>query len=389
MLGEPRRISVDPGALFLTGGAKTLLGSAFMAWARRRSGTFLTTLSVDGDAATLPSSAEWLVQATTARLTLERRTGGLHQITLSRALPGVHERDESVTLALRSGEGLVKPDSFPARRGGDRAGVDRNRLLLLSLDPERGSELRAWAGRAFDADVVEQALDAVARVHDDSAHGCVLVHSSRSRVREAVQACRALRPLTRAAIVFTSDDSIRSTDRIHLLEAGADDCLSGGADFRELGVRIRQAMATDARAAAPLEPEATAAKLVPEESDGGRVTHSVFAREIERRAADADSAFFCVLEVATHAASPQDLQELLAGLVRSDEGDIVAVADGRCLVLLQGAREGQLGPFVERLRDRVAEEWGRKTRVKATVLGHPAAAPEIEQLMGMAVVEQH
>ena len=88
VVGAPARIAVEPGSMFLTGGAKTLLGSAFLTWARRQAGTVLATFSVDGDAASLPSSADWLINATTGRLILQRRSEGLYQITVARALPG-------------------------------------------------------------------------------------------------------------------------------------------------------------------------------------------------------------------------------------------------------------------------------------------------------------
>ncbi len=229
--GTPARIAVDPGAMFLTGGGKTLLGSAFIAWAHRQEGTVLTTFSVDGDPQSLPSSADWLLNATTGRMILQRRSGGLYQIRVARALPGAGEREETVSLELKPGAGLVQPESYPSDRGVDRGAVDRNRLLLVSLGGSHATDLDDWASRAFDCDIVSEPFEAVARVQADPKFGCILVHAPRRQVREAVQACRALRPLTRAAIVFASDDAVRSTDRIHILEAGADDCLSGGSTF--------------------------------------------------------------------------------------------------------------------------------------------------------------
>jgi hypothetical protein len=55
---EPVRIAIDPGSLFLGAGARSLLGSAFLAWARRHPATVCTTFSVDGDRAGLPAVAE-------------------------------------------------------------------------------------------------------------------------------------------------------------------------------------------------------------------------------------------------------------------------------------------------------------------------------------------
>jgi KaiC len=388
------RIAVDPGVMFLTGGAKTLLGSAFLHWARRQEATTLATFSVDGGAASLPSSADWLVHATTGRLLLERRSEGLYQIRLAKGIPDPDEREQTISLELKPGTGLVLPESYPARRGVDRGGIDENRLLLVSLGASHASDLEAWATRVFEADVVSEPFEAVAKVQAGTKYGGVLIHAPRKQVREAVQACRALRPLTRAAMVFASDDAIRSTDRIHILEAGADDCLSGGLDFRELRLRIRQSIATGAKPVLAdgegVDGTAAGASLIPEESDGGRVPRGVFLREIERRAADPDLAFFCVLDVTSAVLAPADLESVLAEQVRADEGDIVSGDPERCAVLLQGAREGQLGPFLDRLRSRLEERAGQDgdPGLDIGVLSHPAESDRILALLGTSRGEE-
>lgn len=380
------RIAVDPGTMFLTGGAKTLLGSAFLTWARRQDATVLATFSVDGGATSLPSSADWLIHATTGRLLLEKRSDGLYQVTLTRALPEAGKKDQTISLELKPGAGLIQPESYPSRRGVDRGGIDEGKLLLVSLEGEHATDLEAWATRSFDTDVVSEPFEAVAKVQTGTRYGGVLIHAPRRKVREAVQACRAIRPLTRAAIVFASDDAVRSTDRIHILEAGADDCLSGGLDFRELGLRIKQSIATGAKPT--LEPaeggDASPPSLIPDGSDGGRVPRAAFTQEIHRRAGVPDLAFFCVLDVAWNALSITDLEAALADQVRADEGDIVTQADNRCAVLLQGARENHLGPFLQRLRGKLAERAGgiADDGLAIEVLSHPADAERILALLG-------
>lgn len=379
------RVAVDPGAMFLTGGAKTLLGSAFLGWARRQTATVLSTFSVDGSATSLPSSADWLVHASTGRLLLEKRNDGLYQVTLSRARPDAEGREETISLELKPGAGLIQPESYPARRGVDRGGIDVNRLLLVSLGGQHSADLESWATRAFEADVVSEPFEAVAAVQSGEKYGGVLIHAPRKRVREAVQACRAIRPLSRAAIVFASDDAVRSSDRVGVLEAGADDCLSGGLDFRELGLRIRQSIATGARPAMAGAGEGGyTATLIPEESDGGRVPRAVFIREVERRAASPDLTFFCVLDVKSGVLAASDLEDALAEQVRADEGDIVSGDDERCAVLLQGAREGQLGPFLARLRSRLEKKAGMSddSALDIGVLSHPADSDRIMAILG-------
>ena len=385
MLAVPglSRIAIDPGSMFLTGGAKTILGSTFLGWARDQDATVLATFSVDGGAKSLPSSADWLIHSTTGRLLLEKRDDGLHQVTLSKAAPDPDEREETITLELKPGGGLVEPEHYPARRGVDRGGIDENRLLLVSLGDSHASDLEAWAMRSFEADVVAEPFEAVAKVQEGTKYGGVLIHASRQQVRQAVQACRAIRPLSRAAIVFASDDAVRSTDRIHILEAGADDCLSGGLDFRELGLRIEQAIATGARPMAEASSDA-GSRIVLDQADGGRVSRSVFVEEVARRAADPNLAFFCVLDVQSGVLRPEDLEAAIADQVRAEEGDIVSGDANRCAVLLQGAREGQLGPFLGRLRSRLEEQAGKggDSSLDIEILSHPADSEQIMTLLG-------
>jgi len=376
------RIAVDPGSMFLTGGARTLLGSTFLAWARRTDATVLSTFSVDGGATSLPSSADWLVHATTGRLVLEKRDDGLYQVSLARAVPKAGQREETISLELKPGEGLIQPESYPARRGVDRGGIDENRLLLVSLGGDQAADLEAWARSSFETDVISEPIEAVAKVQSGVKYGGVLIHTSRQRGREALQACRAIRPLTRAAIVLASDDAVRATDRIHVLEAGADDFLSGGVDFRELSIRIRQSIGRGAKPtvnAEGEEPLSMMSGLIPEDSDGGRVSRDTFVSEILKRAGNPDLAFFCILDIASTKLPSVQLEIAVAEQVRADDGDIVAVHAERCAVLLQGAREGQLGPFLDRLRSRLdaRPEANGDSGVSIEVLSHPADAERI------------
>ena len=385
IVGEPDRIAVDPGAMFLTGGVRTVLAAAFASWMRRRQATTMVTFSVDGESAHLPSSAEWLINVTTARLMLRRESDNLYEITYLSALPGQTEESEvSVSVELRGGEGLVKPRGLPTRRDADRAGLDQNRLLMVSLGDAHANDFEAWARRTFDADVVSAPFDAVSSVQSHPDYGCVLLHAQRKQVRDAVQACRAIRPLTRAAIVFASDDAIRSTDRINLLEAGADDCLSGTLDFRELGLRIRQAIETGARPL-PAPDEATHAPVLASPMRGP-VALERFAAEVQRRAKDPLTSFFCVVSVAGGDGADGGLPDGLAELVRSEEGDLVAASDP-CLLLIQGAREAQLGTFLVRLRARVQELTGANGNgnVEVNLLSHPGNSREIEKLLETSV----
>jgi CheY-like chemotaxis protein len=384
------RIAVDPGTMFLTGGAKTLLGAAFTRWASNHRGTVLSTFSVDGVAASLPASADWLLHATTARLSLGPASRGLFQLTIARPVPDSSRGDTSVTLELQPGRGLVEPGAMPGRRGADRNALDEGKLLLVSLDGPEAGELGVWAKRTFETDIVSEPFDAVTRLQSGVKYGGVLVHASRKHIRAALQACRALRPLTRAAIVFASDDSLRSTDRVQILEAGADDCLTGGLDFRELGIRMRHSITTGAR----LVPEGgkkTASSSLPAfATTAETVSKSELGAEVERRAADPEHAFFCVLEISSTVLDPVALEKVLLSHVRHEDGDLVSTGDRGCIVLLQGARVSQLGPFLQRLEARVEEQVGRDgADLEIGVLSHPVDRERIKLLIGSSDAQEN
>lgn len=371
------RLVVDPGTLFLSGGARTLLSGSFLRWARRHPATVLTTFSVDGADGALPATAEWMVNATSGRLVVERRSGELYQITLVPAVPTGEEKVEPVSLQLAPGEGLRRPSHFPSRRGDDRGAVDPDRLLLVPLGEESSQDLAAWAQSAFRTRIAGNTMEAVEELQRDSGYGCVLVHGPRAQVRDAIQLCRALRPLTRSAILYASDDDLRSTDRLQLLEAGADDCLTGGLDFRELAVLIRSAALSDARDLTMLRGEAgLGSDWIPEVR--GSADAEAFRDEVHRRAGDPMQNVFCVVQVPNGTDDPEDLGAAILGEIRDEDGDLMLADDSRHLVLLQGARVQQARPFVRRLEGRI----GRA--LETDVLSHPAQADAIFALVGEA-----
>ncbi|MGY8778492.1 MAG: hypothetical protein ACKVIN_10240, partial [Longimicrobiales bacterium] len=118
-------------------------------------------------------------------------------------------------------------------------------------------------------------------------------------------------------------------------------------------------------------------KLIPDHFDGGRVPPPTFLDEIERRAQHADLAFFCVLHVTSNGMDISVLEQVLAEQMRADEGDIVASVEQGCALLLQGARKGQIRPFIDRLNGKLNER-----------VANGDAAPDIEVLSHPADVER-
>ena len=373
------RIAVDPGSMFLQGGAKTLLGKAFLDWGRRQAAVLVGTLSVD-TAESLPSSAEWLVQATDGVFHIDRRTEGLYQLRINRALIGSVGEDDPITLQLTPGRGLEGPDRFPTRRRADRPAGESESLLFISLGGPHSKDLESWARDSFKMEMVTSPLEGVAMLQAGTAFGGVLVNSPRKLVREAVQACRAIRPLTGAAIVCTSDDRLRSTDRVNLLEAGADDCLSGEVDFRELGTRLRQAVSAGGKPASGIELVGSAARV----PTGGRVTREAFAQEVARRGEDPRFSVFSVLRLTSDALTPGALEEALAERVREEEGDLVACTFDGCLILLQGARRKPAMNFLARFRSELERKAGGDLDLRSELLTHPSEKDQFATMLTWA-----
>ncbi|MDT8340902.1 MAG: ATPase domain-containing protein [Longimicrobiales bacterium] len=378
-----RRVVVDPGSAFLSPAGRTALGGAYLRWAIEHPATVLTTFAVDGDAAAVPSAAEWMLNAVSGRLVVEPRPGGLHQVTVLPTSPLPDDQIEAVSLELAPGEGLIRPRAFPSRRGGDRGNVDPDQLLVVALDGPN-PELASWAGSAFRTEVVTEALDAADRVQSGRPFGAVLVYASRALVGDALKTVRALRPLTRAALVFAADDEVRASDRIALLEAGADDSLSGGVDFRELGLRIRQAIAAGSR---PLptphvpHPNGTGVPggvAIP----GGAMPLSDFVEEVSLRMASPELGVFSLLSVPAPPDMEMDAETVLAGSLRDEAGDLITRGRGRIHVLLQGARRTQAEAFLARVRNRLprsTDASGAEPRTE--VLANPAHGPELGRLL--------
>jgi DNA-binding response OmpR family regulator len=335
----------------------------------------MATLAVDSGEG-LPSSTEWLVQATNAVIQIDRRSDGLHQVRVNRALMGSVGEDDPITLQLTPGKGLVPAGPQPARRRADRPSGAAERILLLSLDKSQGGELESWAGGAFQTEIVREPLEAVTMLQEDAGFGGILVHATRQEIRSAVRACRAIRPLTGAAVVVASDDALRSTDRVALLDSGADDCLSGGVDFRELEARLRQAVSVGGK-----PPSEMARRQGTKEATGGMVSIAEFRSEVEKRAGTPAAAIFSVVHLTSGMMDVQALEQALTDTVRAPEGDLVARIQERCLVLLQGARMNAAHAFLARFEQILRERLGAEPKLKASVLASPVSVEGFENML--------
>jgi len=289
-------------------------------------------------------------------------------------------------VGLTAGHGLVVPDRFPARRRGDersdsRPVPDPGKLLLLSLDDAHPDDLEAWARRSWSTDALSDAVTAITELQAGARYGAILVHARRQGIHGAVRACRALRPLTAAAIVFATDDSIRSNDRIRILDAGADDCMSGGLDFGELGTRIRHAIEVGPKDG-PAMPRAEGAAEVAR----GSVSRATLAAEASRRATRESWATFTVISFPASSGADRGLLDAVREEIRDEDGDLVAADSVGCLVLLQGARRSAADVFLNRVRKRLA---GSSDGLpgEPDVWSHPASRSELERLLAVSLAE--
>ncbi len=359
------RMAVEPGSAFFHGGTRTLLGRAFLEWARRHPATVWATLAIDGGDG-LPASAEWLVHSTDGVFLVDQGSEGLYRVRVRNAYPTSNHEDP-ITLQLTPGQGLVAPDPVPTRRRSDRTAGDADRLLLVTLGEPAPGDLETWARGMFTTEVVANPLEAVSALQEGSGFGSVLVYCSRGHVMDAVRACRAMRPLTGSPILVAADDALRATDRVNMLEAGADDCMSGGVNVRELGTRIKQAVENGGKAA----PKRKAAERQPEPAVGGVVDGEVFGAEVSRRSENTILGVFSVVRASAAGVATPELQDFLAEQIRDEEGDLVTAAGEACLVLLQGARSDQARSFVARVERRLKERQAGAGHLESEILAHP------------------
>ncbi|MCG6956303.1 MAG: hypothetical protein LJF04_09980, partial [Gemmatimonadetes bacterium] len=154
------------------------------------------------------------------------------------------------------------------------------------------------------------------------------------------------------------------SDRVDLLEAGADDCLSGGVDIPELGARIRQAVESGGKPA----PKGEREKHMP--LKGGLVDPVAFDAEVRARLDDPWKSVLTILKVTEDANESSRLKGFLLAEIRAEQGDLVTVTTMGTVVLLQGARRDAAGAFVARVRQRLESEGKGAASVRWDVLSH-------------------
>jgi CheY-like chemotaxis protein len=340
---DVQRVGIDPARPIWETRAGTALGSRFVQWAESSGATTWATIEGDLSDALSPAT-EWVLQSAAGVLKIERLPDGLRQIWIRRFSPPP-DAHGPVTLELLSGKGLATPLGRLDRRSTDAPIGSESRLALLKLAADMPHEVLGWARRRFEVFEVDRPLRLITSLHDGESFGGILIFLDRAHSREAVEACRALRPLTAAPIVLAADDRLRAGDRTDALDAGANDFLSDNFSFVELTSRLDRA----ARTAQGLPP---VRKSV--ESEGGEqvttmLDASAFATAVVDRLAEPDSALFTLLLVRPQNKRGETLGEVLLQTIRSEMGDFVGRTEDGYGVLLQGARPSQASSFLSRV----------------------------------------
>lgn len=340
---DAQRIGIDPARPIWDTRAGTALGSKFVQWAESSGATTWATIEGDLSDALSPAT-EWVLQSAAGVLKIERLPNDIRQIWIRRFSPPP-EAHGPVTLELLPGKGLAAPLGRLDRRRTDAPIGSERRLALLRLSADMPQEVVGWARRRFEVFEVDQPLRLISSLHDGESFGGILIFLDRAHSREAVDACRALRPLTAAPIVLAADDKLRAVDRTDALDAGANDFLSDNFSFVELTSRLDRA----ARTAQGLPPVRKSVVAQDEQHVATVMDTSVFAAAVIERLAEPDAALFTLLLFQIANARDDVLGQVLLETVRSEMGDFVGRAADGYGVVLQGTRPSQAGSFLKRV----------------------------------------
>jgi hypothetical protein len=153
-----------------------------------------------------------------------------------------------------------------------------------------------------------------------------------------------------------------------MLEAGADDCLTGGVDVRELAARMRQAVRRGGKSPSDSTSRGPQVRF----AIGGLVEGEAFDEELRRRSADPTLGVFGIIHVRASGTSLEELESVIADEIRAEEGDLVKRDTDGVVVLLQGARGGASQAFLDRFKRRMEHHLGNDPGLEPDVLAHPA-----------------
>ncbi len=342
---EVSRVAIDPGKPLWETKAGTALGNRFVHWAESSAATTWVTLGSDLSESLSPAT-EWVLQTASGVMKIERLPNGIRQLWIRRISPPVDSQGP-ISLELVPRKGLQQPSGrFDRRRTDAPIGAER-RLVLLNLADEVPAEIVGWARSQYDVVELDQPLTLVARLQDGEALGLILAYVDRRRSRDAVEACRALRPLTAAPIIMVADDRLRASDRTNVLDAGANDFLSDRFSIAELASRIARAI----QSTRGLSPSRRYQDVPTEPAPAVPSDQAEFLEGVRERLSATDGTMFTLVRVTADHDVDYVIGQVLAQQIRSDVGDFVGRTATGYGVVLQGARPNQAAAFLGRVQN--------------------------------------
>ncbi|MFQ5888708.1 MAG: ATPase domain-containing protein [Gemmatimonadota bacterium] len=374
-LGGPvSRLGLDPSTLLWETRAGTDMAARFLNWTEALGATVWGTLTSDlaGD---LSQPTEWVLGRAAGAFHLAVLPSGLRELTVRRLNPPADDPGP-ITLEYTPGEGIVAPTGRLDRRRTDPPAEGSGRLLLLRLASQLPEDIGGWMRGEYEVTEVADPLRLISYLHDHAAFGTVLLYLERSRMDEAIQVCRTVRPITRGCLVLVSDEAVRASDRARALDAGADDFLSGDVDVRELRTRMRRA--TEKGRERRPGGDASEEGRPPLEPMEGILPEEAFGAEVRRRLASTGRHFFTVVWFRDHATLLGRLGPILRQHIRAEAGDFCGEVGDGFGVVLQDSRARQAQAFLERVGRSLKEAAGPDARIEAEVLTSPGDAGRIE-----------
>ncbi|KPJ89248.1 MAG: hypothetical protein AMS18_12605 [Gemmatimonas sp. SG8_17] len=369
------RLGIDPGKPLWETKAGTALGNRFVQWAESSAATTWVTLGSDLSESLSPAT-EWVLQTTSGVLKMERLPNGIRQLWIRRISPPTDSQGP-VSLELVPGKGLQQPSGrFDRRRTDAPIGAER-RLSLLKLADTMPAEIVGWARSQYDVVELDQPLTLVARLQDGEAFGVILAYVDRRRSRDAVEACRALRPLTAAPIIMVADDRLRASDRTSALDAGANDFLSDKFSIAELASRIERAI----QSTRGLSPTRRYQDVPAESARAVTLEQAEFVKGVRERLAAPDGAMFTLVRVTAEHDVADVTGQVLAQQIRRDVGDFVGRIATGYGVVLQGARPNQAAAFLARVQNALERAGLGDRRLEVALYNSATEASRIAEIL--------
>jgi KaiC/GvpD/RAD55 family RecA-like ATPase/DNA-binding NarL/FixJ family response regulator len=372
--GTFARLVVDPCSLLLGDGTQSDAAAAALAELLERSATTtIVTLSADvaqlSDRRTAP-----LVERCATILRFDLEPGRARRLHVVRARQAVANGDPiEFSIDARQGIRCGGARSMPRTRARAHGGhLVVRRLSRLSDETvelfRRHHPLIELAGES-DADG-----DSLSRA------AAVLIETSHQLLDETATRIDTLsRRADAPPILVLTSFTMRSSDRVRLLQAGADDIIAGDMSSAESLQRLEAAIERGHRAPPALPPAVTRSTRPAERrSDHEGLVSGAELSHLVRGALASPGADFAVVRLTPADGDRASLLEVVLRSIRSTTGDVVADGADDVLVFLYGARRRDAAAFVDRLRELRATRG--ESVLRSATLTVPQDALQIQQL---------